>query len=584
MNFVKTPIYLKQASVFPHYQETYQESIEQPQEFWSQIAESFLWEKKWAQVFDEAHPERGWFVDGKLNITINALDRHVVGAKRNKVALFWTAENGREVAITYDRLQKRVCQVANALKNIGVQKGDAVLIYMPNTVETVYAMLACARIGAIHVMLHVGLGNRYIRDYIQTIKPKCVFVSDVMYHKGVSFNLKQIMDKALSEVYYEGYRIVLRRENSKMELRIQKELDFHDFMNHESKWINPEIVQASDPLFMLFTSQPNATMDGFAHTHGGYMVGAGYYTKIINDLQESDISWSTSDISSIEGHTNGIYGPLLNGSTIYFREGSLAYPSPDAAWRAIDKHGINILSTTPDVLYELKSLDTKAPEEFDHSTLRLVSVLSDMVHTDLYLWIKENLAGINGAVIDTWFNAELGAPLIGTVLALDKKLQSTGKPYPGVHVQIVDEHGQELTPNQQGYLSLKYPIPSMNQTMCGFKKRHHKIPQDAIDVKASIDLDGYITVKDWHKDALLVGDHWVSVEEIEAFLMHIPIVKQVKVWLCNYVENENNSISISATIKNPLGDHSNLIDQLKSTICQEFGCCVAENIAEIRTQ
>ena len=583
MDYIKPPIYLKQSSVFPHYSKAYQESVTTPMSFWDSIARTFLWEKTWSSVFDDERPEQGWFLDGKLNITINALDRHVVGARRNKVALFWSTENGREVTVTYDRLQKRVCQVANALKNLGVNKGDTVLIYMPNTVETIYAMLACARIGAIHVMLHTGLGSKYIRDYVQNVRPRCIFLADIMFSNGKSINLKQVLDKALCEVKYDCPKIVLRRQNPKSELRSKMEFDFHEFMNVEPKWINPEIMHSNDPLFMIFTSKPNAPMDGFVHTHGGYMVGAGYYTKIINDLKESDICWCTSDLSVIEGHTNSVYGTLLNGATVYFREGSLAFPNPDAVWRAVDKHGINILATSPEFLYELKALDTDAASRFDYSTLRLVSVLSDYINHDLYQWIKENLAGNNGAVIDTWFNAELGAPLIGTVLSLDKKPERTGKPYPGVQVQILNQHNQELSHNQQGYLSLSYPIPSMNQTICGIKKSHQQIPKGAIDIIAVKDQDGYITVKDRFKNSLFFGGHWISLDDIEDYLMHIPVLKEVKVWLCNYTEVHNKNICITAKIKRQLVDQNDLKLRLKECLRQEFGNCFSLVITDIRT-
>jgi acetyl-CoA synthetase len=583
MEYIKSPVYLKKSSVIPQYKDSYNASIENPLAFWEDIAKTFLWEKKWQEVFDNNQPTNGWFNGGRLNITINALDRHVVGSRRNKVALFWSTESGEEVTVTYDNLQKRVCQVANGLKSLGVKKGDQVLIYMPNTVETIYAMLACARIGATHILLNAGLGRKFVSEYLKVIQPKCIFLSDILYSGGKKINLKQIMDAALSEVKYSGYRIVHRRQEPHVELRQKTEVDFYDMMNSQPKWINPEIMYSSDPLFMIFTSKPNTPMDGFVHSHAGYMVGAGYYTKIINDFQESDISWCTSDLSTIEGHTNLVYGPMLNGGTIYFREGSLVYPSPDMAWRAIDKHGINILSTTPDILYELKALGCSAAEEFDHSTLRLVSVLSAEVQSDLMLWIKEHLAGQNGAVIDTWFNAELGAPLIGTVLSIDKKLGRTGKPYPGVAIQILDSNNKVLGDNEEGYLSLKHPIPSMNQTMCGVKLHHQKLPQGALDVMATKDHEGYITIKDWYKDSLFIGGHWISTEDIESYLMHIPILKEVKVWLCNYSKNQNKSIAITATIKQPMGGPENLKNRLTHCLTQEFGEFTSMHVSDIRS-
>ncbi|NTV45839.1 MAG: acetate--CoA ligase [Chlorobiales bacterium] len=533
---ISPPIYLRDAAHIKDYDLIYQRSVNDPESFWGQIASNFIWEERWDKVLQFTPPRHRWFAGGKTNITINALDRHIVGQRRNKVALLWTSERGQEVVVTYDRLLRRVCQLANALASSGVQKGDRVVICLPNSVEAIYSMLACARLGAIHVVLSTAMGKELLRSRIEDSRPKVVIYADVTYFEGKVIPLKGLIQDAIRGCDSVEKIVVVRRQEPKVELFSSRDVDFLDFINGQPQWINPCIVDADHPLFILYTSGATGKPKGLVHVHGGYMVGAAYFTRVFYDIQDSDIFWNATDISWVVGHTNIVYGPLLNGATVFFREGSLVLPDPHAAWKIIERHGINVLSITPGRLKTLMSSGPKfqadARDPYDLSTLRLVAPVGEPISLDVYNWAREFIAGKNGFVVDSWWQSELAAPVIGSLLAYDSRLDRVGKPLPGVVADVVDEAGKSLSANAPGRLILRRPIPCMVNTIWGSDDRYKKYWDEVPGAfscgdNAFRDEDGYYYVLGRSDDSITVGGYRITVAEVESIMKAHPYVADV---------------------------------------------------------
>jgi acetyl-CoA synthetase len=438
------PEALKRDAHIQDYESVYLHSITFPDRFWGNIASELQWEKTWDKVLDFQPPHHEWFTGGKTNITINALDRHARGEHRNKVALIWTNENDEEEVITYDRLLRRVCQLANGLKSLGVKKGDRVVIYMPLTPEAICAMLACARVGAIHAVIDIKLGLRDLRERIEDCQPTVVICAD-----------------------YIKKLIVDRRQDPKIELDPEREVEFIEFIDTQKQWCEAEIMEAEDPLFILYTSGSyDDRPKGIVHVHGGYMVGVYYLARAFYDIKASDIFWCMSDLSRIVGHSFVVYGPLLNGATVLAREGAIDYPDPGVVWRTVERHGVNILFTTPPAIRKFMEYGDGYIQSEDVSTLRLIASAGELLEPEVHLWAHEHILKGKGFVIDNWWQKELASPVIGTLPIVDAKLGKVGRPLPGVVADVVSlDEGTTVSPNSAGLLILRRPLPYMMRTI-----------------------------------------------------------------------------------------------------------------------
>ncbi len=585
--FFIPPSELKDNAYIQDYEAIYQYSISQPERFWEGIASELEWFSKWDKVMNFDPPHHQWFINGKTNITHNALDRHAKGNLRNKVALIWSSEDGHEKIFTYDRLLRRVCQVANALKSYGVKKGDRVIIYMPLTPEGICSMLACARIGAIHSVVYAGMGVNALRSRIEDSQAKVIICCDVTYRGGKRISLKSIVDNAVEDLMCVEKIIVDRRQEPKIELNSEREVDFMDAISSQPQWCEPEVMDAEDPLFILYTSGTTGTPKGVVHVHGGYQVGTYYLSKAFFDMKQSDIFWSTSDIGWIVGHSYIVYGPLLNGATILAREGAIDYPDPGIIWSTVERHGVNTMFTAPTAIRMFMKHGTEFIHKYDLSTLRLIACAGEPLNPEAHKWAIENIVKEKGYVVDNWWQTEIASPVLGTLPGANAKLGKVGKPLPGVVAEIVNPvTGEKVKPNEGGVLVLKRPLPYMLRTIWGDDERYKKYWEDFPGCYTSGDVafydeDGYFCVLGRADDVMNVAGHRIGTAEVEgAFISHSSVAESAVIGLPDELKGER--IKAFVVLKPGHEKSDNLKSILRDHVRRELGPIATPSEIEFR--
>jgi acetyl-CoA synthetase len=408
----------------------YRRSLEDPEKFWAEQADRFRWSRPWEKVLDWDGVHHQWFLGGRTNITVNALDRHAESDRRNRAAYIWLAEDGAERIITYGQLYRQVCRFANGLKSLGVKKGDRVVIYMPLTIEGVIAMLACARIGAIHSVVYAGLGHTALRERIEDAQAGVVIAGDVGFRRGKIVALKPIVDEALDGLDFVERVVVYSRRA--IEMGSSREIDFGQLFNFPAD-CPAEEMDAEDPLFLLYTSGSTGKPKGVVHVHGGYMVGTTYHLQTFYDVGERDIFWCTSDIGWVVGHSYIVYAPLCAGTTTLFREGAIDYPHPGVAWEIVERYGVSKMFTAPTALRMFMRYGEKYPRQCDLSSLRVIACAGEPLNPEAWRWAQTHLAGDGkwGYVVDNWWQTELGGPVLGTPPALAMRPGKAGIALPG---------------------------------------------------------------------------------------------------------------------------------------------------------
>jgi acetyl-CoA synthetase len=525
------PDSLKAQANIQDFDADYQLSIHDPEQFWGKWAQRFDWYQPWRQVMEWEFPEHKWFVGAETNITANALDRHADGPNRTKVAMIWLGEDGTERKVTYYELRNLVSRFATGLKSLGVHKGDRVIIYMPLTLEGVIAMLACARIGAIHSVVYAGMGVGALRDRIVDADAKVVIAGDIGHRRGKQVDLRSIVDQAVSDLEIDY--IVWSQRAGKAEL-LPGEVDFDELMWSHQPITGPEPVDAEHPLFILYTSGSTGTPKGVVHVHGGYMVGTSYHLRTFFDVKDNDVYWATSDIGWIVGHSYIVYAPLVEGVTSLFREGAPDYPNPGVFWQIVERYGVNVMFTAPTAVRMFMKFGKEWPEKYDLSSLRLMTVAGEPLNPEAWKWAFEHLLGNGqrGFVVDNWWQTELGGPTIGTTIQHPARPGSAGVALPGVEALVVSEDGTPVPDGKGGLLVLKRPFPHMMRTVWGNPERYHQywteIPGGyyaAGDV-ASRSEDGYFTVLGRSDDVLNVAGHRIGTADIESALITHPAVAE----------------------------------------------------------
>jgi acetyl-CoA synthetase len=506
------------------YQKVYKDFLADPDGFWSKMASELEWIRHWKAVKEWNYPYAKWFVNAQLNITANCLDRHVKNQRRNKAALIWRGEKGAERIFTYQQLLSKVMRFANALKKIGVKKGDRVCIYMPLVPEQVISMLACARIGAIHSVVFGGFGPAALNMRIQDASAKVIITADIGMRRGKTIQLKSIVEEALINAPSVEHVIVLRRQDPPADLRPGLELDFNEIMESASQECPPEVMDAEDPLFTLYTSGSTGKPKGIVHTCAGYMVGTYYTSKYIFDMKDHDIFWCTADPGWITGHSYIVYGPLAVGATVFISEMTPDYPDAGSYWNLIEEQKITIFYTAPTAIRMFMKMGEVWPNKYNLSSLRIMGSVGEPLNPEAFEWYYHVIGKDKIPILDTWWQTETGMHMITTMIGEPMRPGFAGKPIPGVEADVVDKDGNSVKPGTGGLLVIKSPWPSMLRTVWKDDERYRKYWETVKGVYTVGDLavkgkDGYIMILGRSDDIIVVAGHNIGTAEVESSLV-----------------------------------------------------------------
>ncbi len=516
------------------YERMYKQSLEQPDEFWSGIANELTWFKTWDTMTEWNEPFVKWFVGGETNISYNCLDRHLE-KHGDKVAILWEGEPGDVRRITYKELHAQVSSFANVLKGLGVNKGDRVTIYLPMIPEAAVAMLACARIGATHSVVFGGFSAGALSDRINDSSSKVLITADGSYRRGAIVPLKQNVDEALENAPTIEHVVVVKRTGHEIKWT-SKDHWYSDLMGTASSDCPATPVNSEHPLFILYTSGSTGKPKGVLHTTGGYMVNTYITAKYVFDLEDSDIYFCTADVGWVTGHSYVVYGILANAATTLMFEGAPNYPHAGRLWEIIAKHKATILYTAPTAIRSFMRSGDEFPNAHDLSSLRLLGTVGEPINPEAWLWYHRVIGGSRLPIIDTWWQTETGAIMLTTIPgAHDAKPGTAGLPMFGVEPAIMDKDGNELGANEGGFLVLKRPWPSMLRTVYGDNERYKsaywgEIPHVYFAGDGSRrDTDGYYTIVGRIDDVLNVSGHRLGTMEVESALVSHPAVAEAAV-------------------------------------------------------
>ncbi|MEN8193828.1 MAG: acetate--CoA ligase [Bacteroidota bacterium] len=519
----------------PDWDALQKEASEDNESFWSKRAEELHWFEKWDKVIDDSNkPFYKWFTGGKTNIAYNCLDVHVKTHRRNKLALIWEGENGDMRMLSYYKLHRETCKFANVLRSMGVGKGDRVTIYMGRTPEIVMAMLACARIGAIHSVVYGGFSVEALHERIEDSKSKVLIVSDGAYLRGKIVPLKKIADEALQRAGGIEHVLVVKRTGQEVNMEVGRDMWLHELMTLPiaSQDCALEMTDAEDPLFMLYTSGTTGKPKAILHTHGGYMVGTYTTLKYVFDIKEADRYWCAADPGWITGHSYIVYGPLLTGATSFMYEGAPTHPYPNRWWQLVEKYGINILYTAPTAIRGLMRFGDAWVNRHDLSSLRLLGSVGEPINPEAWKWYHKVVGQEKCPIMDTWWQTETGMFMITPMPSVPLKPGSGTRPFPGIVMDIYDEEGNSVKDNEEGFLVIKTPWPSMIRTIYNDPDRYveqywKKYPGVYLTGdSARRDEDGYIWVIGRVDDVIKVSGYRLGTAEIESALVSHPNVAE----------------------------------------------------------
>ena len=526
------------------YQRLYDKAKADPQQFWAELAESELhWVQKWDTVLDWQPPFAKWFVNGKINISYNCLDRHLTTWRKNKAALIWEGEPGDSRTLTYSQLHREVCQFANVLKQLGAKKGDRIGIYMPMIPEAAIAMLACARIGAPHSVVFGGFSAEALRDRLNDAEAKIVITADGGWRKDAIVPLKEQVDKALENNAVPSITdvLVVKRTNQIIQMVAGRDHWWHDLQKGVSADCPPEPMDSEDMLFVLYTSGSTGKPKGVVHTTGGYNLYSHITTKWIFDLQDTDVYWCTADVGWITGHSYIVYGPLSNGATTLMYEGAPRASNPGCFWDVIEKYGVNIFYTAPTAIRAFIKMGEHHPKSRNLSSLRLLGSVGEPINPEAWMWYQKIIGGNRCPIVDTWWQTETGGIMITPLpVAIATKPGSATLPFPGIIADVVDLDGNNVPDNEGGYLAIRHPWPGMMRTVYGDPDRFRRTYWEHIPPTngkytyfagdgARKDEDGYFWVIGRVDDVLNVSGHRLGTMEVESALVSHPAVAEAAV-------------------------------------------------------
>tara|TARA_B110000459_G_scaffold47608_1_gene53194 strand:- start:2935 stop:4842 length:1908 start_codon:yes stop_codon:yes gene_type:complete len=566
------------------YFQVYNKSVNDPETFWGEIAEeNFIWHKKWDRVlsWDFTKPEVKWFEGAKLNITENCLDRHLI-TRAEKTAILFEPNDPSEGAqhITYRMLYERVCRMANVLKDQGIQKGDRVCIYLPMIPEMVYSVLACARVGAVHSVVFAGFSATAISTRINDCECKMVITSDGSYRGKKTIDLKGIVDEALKDCTCVDSVLVAKRTNTEVNMVDGRDHWLAPLMNNASPLHNAEIMDAEDPLFILYTSGSTGSPKGMLHTTAGYMVYSSYTFKNVFNYQENDIYWCTADVGWITGHSYIIYGPLANGATTIVFEGVPSYPDYGRFWEVIEKHKVTQFYTAPTAIRALAKEGSEFPEKYDLSTLKVLGTVGEPINEEAWHWYDDHVGHNNSPIVDTYWQTENGG-IIVTPLPYITPTKPTFAtlPFIGIQPAIMDANGTELKGNQvSGSLCVKFPWPSIARTIWGNHQRYKDTYFTTFENKyftgdgALRDESGYYRITGRVDDVIIVSGHNLGTAPIEDAINEHPDVAESAI--VGYPHDiKGNALYGYVTLKDSgkLRDEETLRKEINQSITEHIG-------------
>lgn len=558
----------------------YEKAARDPQGFWAGYAEELDWFKKWEEVLEWDPPHAKWFVGGKINLCVNCVDRHALGARRNKPAIIFEGEPGDSRVLTYHDLYVEVNRFAGALKKLGVNKGDRVAIYMPMVPELPIALLACARIGAPHSVVFGGFSAESLRERINDCGAKVLITADGGWRRGNVVPLKQIADEALEGTPTIERVVVLERVGEahlRINMNAGRDLWWSDVVNEAPSECPPEAMDSEDTLFILYTSGSTGKPKGIQHTSAGYLVGVYATSKLVFDLKEDDIFWCTADIGWVTGHSYITYGPLANGATCVIYEGSPDTPARDRFWETIEKHKVTIFYTAPTAIRTFMKWGDQFPQGRDLSSLRLLGTVGEPINPEAWIWYNETIGKGKCPVVDTWWQTETGHILITPLPGLvAPKPGSATRPFPGIDADVVDDRGESVPLGGGGYLVLKSPWPGMLRSIWGDDARYRDVYWSKFPGMyfagdgAKRDMDGYFWLLGRVDDVMLVAGHNISTMELESALVEHPAVAEAAV-IGRKHEIKGQAPCAFVTVREGFPMTKELEDELKAFVGKKLG-------------
>ena len=551
--------------------------------FWAEQARSLDWIRPFTRVLDWDPPHAKWFADGRLNVAANCLDRHLNGPRRNKAALIWEGEPGDRRVMTYWELAREVGRAANALKRLGVKRGDRVAIYLPMIPEAAIAMLACARIGAVHSVVFGGFSAESLRDRINDAEAVCLITADGGYRRGQVVPLKRFADQAVVECpSIRSVMVVQRRPGGQgdeafAEMTEGRDHWWHRLLDRETPHCEPEAMDAEDLLFILYTSGTTGKPKGIVHTTGGYLTQVTATSKYVFDLKEQDVYWCTADVGWVTGHSYIVYGPLANGATCLMYEGAPDWPERDRFWKLVARWGVTVFYTAPTAIRAFMKWGPELPARHDLSTLRLLGTVGEPINPEAWMWYHQHIGGGRCPIVDTWWQTETGGimitPLPGVITT---KPGSATVPFPGISAELVDSQGQRVEAPGGGFLTLTEPWPGMLRTIYGDDARYRETYWSRFPGRyfagdgAKLDQDGYWWILGRVDDVLNVAGHRIGTMEVESALVDHPSVAEAAV-VGRAHDLKGQALAAFVTLKEGQAPTPALRDDLREHVAQKIG-------------
>ena len=558
---------------FDNYEDFYKWSVAHQFEYWDDQAKELDWFTPWHTTFEWTNkPFFRWFVGGQFNAVYNCLDRHMQTPTRSKVAYYWEGDDGTSRTITYEDLYVMTNRMAKALQNLGVKKGDRVAIYMPMIPELVAAMLACARLGAPHMVVFGGFAATALRERIVDCQAKVLITADGSIRGGKIIELKHIADDALTETPTIEKTIVVKRTGKEVPMTQGRDIYLDDLLKDvPADTVVPcEPVDSEDMLYILYTSGSTGKPKGVVHVQGGYSVGVYATTKFVFDIKPSDVYWCTADIGWVTGHSYIVYGPLMNGATGVLFEGIPTYPAADRFWSVVEKYKVTIIYTAPTAIRSLMRFGEEWPAKHDLSSLRILGTVGEPINPEAWMWYRKNIGRNELPIMDTWWQTETGTIEISPTVILPLKPGSATRPLPTVDADVVDSRGNSVGPGKGGFLIIRHPWPAQMRTIFGDPARYETYWNTIENVyfagdAATMDTDGYIRIQGRVDDVIKVSGHRLGSMEIESSLVSHPAVAEAAA-IGKPDEIKGERVKVFVILKNGVNPSDELSKELKQHV------------------